>query len=393
MPAGRVTDVKVVAAACVLIALLTGVGVVVAPAPDGPNVGSSSFSAGPDGSKAAYLTLRELGYDIHRSFEPLTAIKGPPAKTVLVLTGPQQPSDQDRRAFRRFIEDGGVALVVGDAGTRLLDAARAPGGKAPVPPFELQRSEPRTFAALVPSPFTRGAPRITMAPDIAPPRFDGTLVALYGDSPDLPVVVTAASGNGRIAWWAAATPVTNRHVAAADNLEFLLNTVGAAGERRILWDEYYHGHHRSFWSYVAGTPLPWIALQCGLIMFAALLTFSRRHGPVRARAVDPRTSPMEFVEMLGALYQRAGSRAAGVSAALARFRRTVAVTCGLPAGRPDTELARAAAARLRLDSSRVEDLLNDATRAAQEPALDKSHALDVIRRLQGMTASLRARIH
>jgi hypothetical protein len=229
-----------------------------------------------------------------------------------------------------------------------------------------------------------------MAPAVTAPALDSSAVALYGDNPNAPVVVATSIGRGRLVWWANATPLTNEYVATLDNFQALRNLLGAPGTRRVRWVEYYNGHQRSLWSFIAATPILWAGAQSALLGIAALMTFTRRHGPVRSRAVDPRTSPIEFVDMLGALYRRAGARSGAVAASLSRFRRTVGARCGVPVSRPDHELASAVASRLRRPSEPIAALLDAAGRAAADPAVDQRTALDLIQRLQTVTESLHA---
>jgi hypothetical protein len=154
----------------------------------------------------------------------------------------------------------------------------------------------------------------------------------------------------------------------------------------VLWDERYHGHTRSFWSYAVRTPLPWVALQLGLIAAAALATFSRRRSPVRPRSLDPRTSPMEFVDTMASLYEQSGSGPAAVAAARTRLRRLLVGASGLPADSPDAALARASGARLGLDVDGVTALLASSRGHAHDPR----ECLPLVASLQRTSARARA---
>ena len=386
MPASRLNDATVVIGAGLLLIALGVAGAIIAPAPNPIDAGTSTFSAGPAGTKAAYLTLADLGYRVERSAEPITAVRAEPAATLLVISGQEPPSNQDRRAIRDFLKKGGVVVAAGAAGAALFEIASTEA--APRPPLLPERFE--EHRALLPSPLTAGAPRITMAADLARPTLPGAFAGLYGRSAEETSVATATVGGGRAVWWAAPTPISNGQIDAADNLRLLLNIAGSPGTRTIVFDEHYQGHRRSLWSYAAGTPLPWIALQTGLIMLAAFLTYSRRSGPVRAPHLDVRTSPMEFVDMLGALYKRARARHAAVAAARTRLRRMLAATCGVPAASTDDALARAAASTLGIGAGAIAELLAESERAAADPGLDAPRALDLTRRLQALAARLYA---
>jgi Domain of unknown function (DUF4350) len=381
MPAGRLSDLSLVIGAGVAIAVLSVLGAIVAPAPNPIDAGTSTFSAGPRGTKGAYLTLAELGYRVERSIEPMTAVHADPSTTTLILSGDEPPSEQDRRAIREFVEQGGTLLAVGDNGGYALGLVVPSDTR----PFGLEESV-ETFHPLTPSPLSVGASDVNMTAETTVPKFTDTYAAIYGSAEE-PVVAVATLGMGRAVWVADNTPFANAHLDKADNLRLLLNTVGPVG-RRVIFDEHYQGHKRSLWSYVAGTPLPWFALQAGLILVAVLLTHSRRQGPVRPPQEDARTSPMEFVDMLGALYRRANARQAAVHAARLRLRRAIAAACGVPAATEDETLARAAGARLHTDAAGIGGLLAEADAAAGQPDLSAPRAIDVTQRLQKLTAQL-----
>ena len=97
---------------------------------------------------------------------------------------------------------------------------------------------------------------------------------------------------------------------------------------------------------------------------------------------------MEFVDMLGALYRRANARQAAVQAARLRLRRAIAAACGVPAATEDETLARAAGARLHTDAAGIGALLSEADVAAGQADLTAQRAIEVMQRLQKLTAQL-----
>jgi len=385
MFAGRVSDVHIVFAAGILMVAAGFAGAILTPPPNAVDTGTSTFSAGPQGTKAAYLALGDLGYRVERSFEPITALRAAAGSTVLVISGQELPSNQDRRAIRRFLQEGGVVVAAGASGAELLGLS-PPRGTSHKPELS---EDVETHGPLWPSPLAVGVREITMPIDVMRVTLPDVYVPVFGTSQDTVGVATATVGKGRVVWWTAPTPITNAHIDDADNLQLLLNVIGDAKTRTTVFDEHYQGHKRSLWSYAAGTPLPGIAFQAGLIALAALLTYSRRSGPIRPIRVDPRTSPLEFVNMLGALYKRAGARAAAVAATRGRVRRTLAVASGIPLASTDDAVAGAAGAVLGIDARTIADLLTESDRAARNPDLAAATAVDVTRRLQALAGRLR----
>ena len=108
-------------------------------------------------------------------------------------------------------------------------------------------------------------------------------------------------------WWASSAPLANGAIGRPQHVELLVNTLGPPGARTILWDEFYHGHTRSFWSYLAATPFA-SRHRCRPCGDRRRWRSSPTPGAgVRSarRVVEPRTSPLEFVDTMGGLYERA----------------------------------------------------------------------------------------
>jgi hypothetical protein len=198
------------------------------------------------------------------------------------------------------------------------------------------------------------------------------------------VVVSWRFGEGQVLWWAGATPLTNAGIREAGNLRLFLNSVtSSSGDPlSIYWDEYFHGESGSLWSYVAGTPVAWGIAQIGLIAVAVLFTFSRRSGPIAVPAAVSRLSPLEFVETMGGLYQRAGAASIAVEVSYRRVRLELSRRLGLPAAVSDPELAQAAADRLGFSKTDFGGSLERAAGALSDPKLSWRGGLRAIQDLE-----------
>jgi hypothetical protein len=152
------------------------------------------------------------------------------------------------------------------------------------------------------------------------------------------VVVRYPYGKGEAIWWSSAMPLTNAGLKDDANLALTLaslgppTTVGAAksgAKRVLLFDEYLHTARESVDDLLAG--LPWRALevQAAAIAVLLVLSFGRRNGPLRMPVAVPRTSPLEFAESMGRLYERARATEAPLAAARARTMRFLAEACGV----------------------------------------------------------------
>jgi hypothetical protein len=378
------SDLTILVVAGVAMAMLTAAGAWLAP-PSPSYVRASTWSAGPDGAKAAFLTLRALGYEVERSFEPVGTLRVDPASTTIILASPgSRPSTQDRRALQRFVEQGGIVVATG-AGLGFLPHS-AQAAPADVGDLLVDR---RRYRPLAPGPLTRDTAIVHMAPEGAAPLERAPYTPIFVDGEAIGVLA-ARIGRGRVVWWSGSTPLLNTGIEEAGHLELLLNALGPPAARRILWDEHYHGQARSLWSYLAATPLPFGLAQVAMLAAAALVTFSRRRGAITAVAIEPRASALEFVDAMAALYRKADAASSVVEVAAARLRRLLGSTAQLPGTATDAQLVTATAARCGLDTTELASLLADARRGATS-TLSSAEALPLVQRLQdASTAVLRA---
>jgi len=377
-------DLKILIAAGAITLLLSIASFLIAPVDSASYAPGSSYSARPDGAKAAFLTLKDSGYTIERSFDPLTALRQRPDRTVLILAAPAvEPSQQDIRALRKFVEAGGIVLVTDRDGGPFLPGVPAPGRHDAFPDNVI------SVPSAIVSPLTAGVPLIEVrrgSKSLAPVS---PYLTVYGTDSS-PAVVMARFGTGTAVWWADSRPLTNEGIITAGHLELLLNIVGPPGVREVIWDEHYHGHARSLWSYASGTPLPFVGLQVGLLAIASFLTWSRRKWPIRNPVEDPRTSPLEFVDSMGALYERAGVARAAIATARSRARRDLLTATRLPPNSPDPVLAASAADRFGTDAHTIERVLAESSAVDTDPRVVNEEAVRIVSALQRMAGTVRA---
>jgi len=343
----------------------------------------SSYSAQSAGAQAAFRLLTRMHYPVRRWESPPTEIDSDVENTLLILAEPtQMASETERKALERFVEDGGHVLFTGG---RLGDY---------FPSADLSSEPPdpswKTFTSALPTRITRGAQQITLQPQAVWGKFDANQLSLYGDS-DGSVVITWARGRGNIVWWAGSTPLTNAGITRQDNLTFFLNAVGnwkPTKQYQIYWDEYFHGQRSSLWSYVAKTSAAWSGFQLAILAAAILFTFSRRSGPTFVPPEVSRLSPLEFVDTLGGLYERAGAASTAVSVSTARLRSLLARQLGLPVTTPDAALAEAAESRLGYKESGLAETLAQGEAVSRAGRISSQEALAVVQELEKWTAKL-----
>jgi len=370
-----------------LLLLLMVLTTVLAPPPQETELPiPSTYSTQSHGAAAAYRLLANLHYPVRRWESPPTELDGEAENTLLILAEPMQPpNDKERKALEEFVEEGGRVLFTG---ANISDY---------FPDAQLSREFPdaqwKSLTPSLPTRFTRGVKHISMKVGGYWKAIGAEQLSVLQDE-GKPVVVTWSVGDGLIIWWAGSTPLSNAGITREDNFTFFLNTVTSSEQDepyRIYWDEYYHGQRSSPWAYVGKTPLAWSALQIALLVLVVLFTFSRRSGPVYVPREVSRLSPLEFVDTLGGLYERAGAGASAISVSLARLRTRLTRQLGLGMNTPNEELAEAAETRLGWKKSGLGLALSRAAVAGRAGQVRSSEALEIVKKLEEFAAKLDVR--
>jgi hypothetical protein len=370
-------DRRLFLAAGAMLTALVGASILLTGASGNTVEVPSSYSAASGGAKAAFTLLEASGYRTERWEQSVAGLPGG-AGTTLILAEPESaPTTEERAAVVRFIEQGGHVIATGMSGSFFIPERHAAAD--PVAGMTWQRVFAKT-----PSSMARAAPEITLAP-LAYWESDAFAIPLYGTA-ERDRVVEYPYGSGRVQWWAAATPLTNAGLREPGNLEFVLASLGGV-DRRILWDESFHGYRRSAAAPIAPWPLAGLAAQAALFAAAVLLTFSRRSGPLVPSFVERRLSPLEFVRTLGSLYQRAGASSVAVDVAYQRFTFAVTRRLGLSSRATADDIERAVRDREQVDAS-FGDVMRECERARRDPDLPSREALRLTRALHDYAAAL-----
>jgi len=385
MPTGiSPSDKKLlIAGAALLLFMATVLAMLTPPQQQNASPAPSTYSTQSGGAAAAYRLLLALHYPVRRWENPPTELTKETGHILLVLAEPMQaPTDKERKALTDFVVSGGHVLFTGG---RLKDYfADADISREPPDPKFV------TYSAMMPSGVIRGARQVTVQPQASWGKIQAEQLALYG-AQDAAGVISWSLGGGQILWWAGSTPLTNSGITRDDNLRFFLNSVGDWNEKgayNIYWDEYFHGQRSALWSYVSKTSLAWSVLQIGLLALAVLFTFARRSGPTFVPQESSRLWPLEFVDTLGGLYERAKASSSAVAVSYGRFRALLARQLAMPTNTRDSELAVAAEQRLGWKDSGLGLLLGRAAAAQNEERYPAAEALKLVQELETFTKRL-----
>lgn len=341
----------------------------------------SPYSAASGGAKAAYTLLSQIGYRTEHWRKSPSKLMEHGVNTVLVVAVPtQNPTPEDRQELRRYVERGGKLIAIGGETAALLPrSAVLPG----LPHFAWQ-----TYRALIPSGLTSNAPEIAMAPSVYWQTSDEASHVQYGESREA-VVVSYKYGKGEVIWWAAADPLTNTGILQKNNLQFFLNSVGPSRDRTVLWDDYFHEGEVTLADTLLASPLKWSVLQLALLALFVVLTYSRRHGPVRPLPQKSRLATLEFVETLGALYQRVGATELPVQVAYERFRHLLHRKLGISTSASAHQLAERLAGRVGESVADLEQNITACESARYQPEIKQEETLRLVKWLDALSRKLK----
>ena len=368
----------------VVLALIVAIAVLApASAKDDPN--PTTINNGPDGAKAAFLLLQQMGRKPVRWTDPLDNLDSVDAtKSTLVLADPLYDPTQMKslaEPLKHFLERGGRILATGSLAAYLLPDGKVKGpGIAHDDDCTSTPEGPGTLAAAGP---------VTISDDGGWDAQDPQFIVEQRCGKDA-VVVRYAVGNGEVIWWSSATPLTNAGLKHDADLRLMLTSFG--DNRTVLFDEALHTEGEGLWGKARGLPIGWMWLQIALVALLLILSFSRRRGPIRAPVALPRSSPLEFAESMGDLYSKGGATSAATDAALRRLRKVLVREAGIAQAAVDhgpDEIAAALAARLGGDWSRLAAHLRDANQAVITEVAPRS-ALRLVQALNEDAEQIRA---
>jgi len=295
----------------------------------------SSLSPAPDGAKALYTLLGDLGYRTSRMLETFEA-GSIEDLDVLVLIQPVKPiTRQERDALRSWLEDGGTMLLAGvltggdhapagdpddpfDRHVRQPYGSPTPGGSASTDAgqqeWRRERSEhaPVLLAGVEAFEYRHiFTDRLTTVAvkDRQECWRKGPHELLVGQEGGF--VEVSSAGQGRVVKIQDENILLNRSIAMGDNLVFVLNLLDAYAARgRVGFDEGHRsllpGDQPSVWE-VLGPASEMAFLQLLLAVLAGVVAVGWRLAPPLPERREKRRRALQQVEALAGLMERAGS--------------------------------------------------------------------------------------
>jgi hypothetical protein len=380
-------DARVMLWVCLGVLVVILVGAFFAPAREDNDPVPSTWNSGSAGAKAAYLLLEQMGYKTERWDQPSAALSeiDAPHTTLVLADSGLADIGKEKAGVADFLNRGGRVLATGTFSALLLPESHIglPGHVYTA----LCYTTPQSLSAL------GRAGQIAMP---VPIRWKGSDVRVDQACGEDAVVVHYRVGMGEVVWWSSPTPLSNRGLRNDADLRLLLASVGAPGldqqRRTVLFDEYIHGEREGIWATISGTPVIALCWQLAVVALLLVLSFGRRNGPMRALVRTPRTSPLEFAESMGALYQKAGAADVAVGAVERRLMDFLHNEGGIPRETlRSTSDAIAAAVAARFFYTTPEFAADvKAAKEAEFNKLSAKGALELVRRIDRHIANLTA---
>lgn len=357
-------DIRLITAAIVTLLLVIGLTTLLQ-LQNQDDIPFLTSSYGQDGTRALYLWLSDLGYEVDA--EPVVDYAIPEdTDLIFVLEPTERFSDEHWARLQGFVIDGGTAVIAGqsfpsallygrlgfDTAVHLPNRAHqqhTPLWTAPIP---VQLADLRSFSFFEASETNEFVVHVTA---------DGQ-----------PVILSVPLGEGEFILSTTAFPFTNEGLRQPSNDELLLNLLPPRPELSQIWfDEWHHGLQATTES-VGGGPAVWIRetavgqsiFLAATIIFIALVLSGRRLGrPLPLNRRQRRRAPLEYIVAIGNLQRRTGNRQSVTDHYRQRLKQTIGRRYRLDPNLPDqtfvAELERIAP---NLDTAGLAELLEKLNR-------------------------------
>jgi hypothetical protein len=388
----RLSDAWV--AAAILLALL---GVIVLGVLLSPKKAAlpalSSHSAQKDGSQALYAWLAQLGYRVSNHPESVFAVPAQTKAVFLLEPDPNLPLQSNEwQALDRFVQDGGILVCAGD-GAGSASVARHYGFSTQPAGYNHSVA---AFTPVLRSPPLDTARKIPLSENYLERAEFDYLPVLVADQH-----VYAASlpkGQGQVILVADSALFNNAGLKQAGAAELLLNLLAPIPRGTAIWfDEWHHGERTlettrsGLEDWLVYTPTGQAVLWVLLVVFVGLVLQGRYFGrPLAAQKDVDRRAPLEYVNALARLSQRAGHRSEILSGYYRQLKRSLSQRYRIDPNLPDPEIARKLAeTHPEMDAAALADLLKQLKRSnlSEQEMVERAHqAAEMIQKI-GQSAS------
>jgi len=349
----------------------------------------SSYRGTKYGTLGYYTLLKETGRPVSRLETPWTGLDDSDVDLLFVITPKpwHQPSAEEFTALERWVLVGGRLVVI----DREIDLTFE--GDEETPGFEVATGTPAgdALSPLVPSGYTRGVRALGGSVYAKALNISADRAVAHVGGPRGPVLVDVVHGLGRVTFVSESHFVENGGIGEVDNAALAVNLVDAAGiPSQIAFDEYHHGHgvpgsEHGVRGYLAGTPVPWMLAQVGIIALVVAVGAGTRFARAVPLSRERRTSNLEFVTSMAHIQRLADAEDLAIENIYRPFRARLCRYAGLPLKASSEAVATDAARRARVASEPLLDVMKrcEAVLAGARPGPEEiTRLVGEVRRLE-----------
>lgn len=337
----------------------------------------SSYRSLPEGYKALYITLQQLGYTVRRQTRPYALL---PKNGLLIIvdTHTTKVSAFDGRELLNWLHRGNTALVLLEYHPEITDALLGhtkpdaeSDDKSDEKPVDITNAKVKKFEtwlrfttntqtetarAVTPTRFSTEAPSLRVNASVRFPQGEllpaelaakvGGAVPLYRD-PHGVVAAYSAVGDGGVIWCCSPWSFSNDGLAEGHNLEFVLALANLHPHAPVLFDEYHNGIGAdvSIWT-LAPLLTKWGILHLVAALILLGITIAWRFGPPRLPLEERFTrTRAEYLTSMAGLLQRVEATHVVRNRLSVLFRRQVSRRLALP---PNAEYYQFTVANARI---------------------------------------------
>jgi hypothetical protein len=271
----------------------------------------TSTSTNPDGTRALYLWMDELDFDVSNTVASFFSIPENTSTTILLEPNTGITS-QEWDTIDTWVQAGGTLLLAGNGFFMRFALQHYE--------FNLALSEGKSMQITPQAAFLTSPPIVQSItiPNTAYLEMERTdYVVLFADR-SFPVIVTFKQGQGRIILSSTSYPFSNAGLKEAGNPAMVLNLVTAAqGPGNIWFEEWHHGFRGGdgtpggLKDWILDTPAGNAMLYAVLVIFVAIFLHGRHFGkPIPLPSKTARPAPLEYITAIANLNRRAGHQSA-----------------------------------------------------------------------------------
>lgn len=364
----------------------------------GASARPTTYSASPEGMRALYDLLANLGCRVQRFQRPYTELPDDSGQLLIVVEPLARELDEEEVAALKGWLDYGNALllILGSTKSSVLEACGWKIGKIEaandppreVPGVEIDPDEEliKRYLDDVRRVWVDGRLRLILDKQYTfePLVREGDVVhaSIFRRRLGKKFIISGSIGH------------RNKDLARADNAVFFVNIAQKkVGDSPVLFDEYHQGYEsppnegKSLWG-ALGPTAQIFALHMLLVLGLIVYNANIRFGPPLALRPPSSRPSTEYIESMAGLFQRARATGVALEMHYAAFTRDLAKRLGLPPDADLDRLADASAATLGLPRQELRELLNTCQEALAEERPREDEMTSLVATLQSLRRSI-----